>query len=177
MVATVLIGGPIAVGKSTLAAGIAESTSAAVVGARRVLEETCGLDSATRIELQERGAIIDAETQGKWLADYITSTVDPRVAVVIDSVRTVAQAEHIRRDRAGVIVVYLDAPAHVRAARYRAAGDPVKVKLEFSKAMKHPTEIEVRSVASIADVKVDTTNLDPEGVLIRVMQALRSLGV
>lgn len=170
-----VLAGPIAVGKSTLAATLAVAVPATVVTARQVVENVAHLQGAIRSQLQIAGATIDAETGGRWLGDYVAKSIGDCQSAIVDSARTVAQVSHIRRIRPDAVVVYLDADPAVRAARYAVAEDPLKLGMTFSESMTHQTERDVEGVTEVADIVVDTTLLTPRQVAETALSALREL--
>jgi adenylosuccinate synthase len=168
--ALILISGPIASGKSTLARHLGQLVSGEHVS-------TSGLISATadrelgRSELQRLG--LSSSLQG---ADWITSAVrqiadraPARTVIVVDAVRTLGQVKELRKAAAGtwrVLHVHLSGEGAEFAARHAALGGDLDGT--WDQVMNSPAEAAVHELELEADVVIDTTRSVPRDVAVRV---------
>lgn len=174
MTLVLILSGPIAVGKSTLAVHLAGTIPATVISARRAIEELAQLNGASRTQLQVAGAAIDERTDGRWLGDYLLRSIGANEDVIVDSARTPKQVDHIRCVRPEAMFVHLNADPLVRAERYKAGQDFVKRSTTFDESMDHLTERVVQMIAPMADIVLETSNLTPGQVADAVRNELRA---
>jgi shikimate kinase len=172
----VLLAGPIAVGKTSLAEGISESLPAELIRVRVVLSEMIGVPLNDRRRLQIEGAAFDIRTGGRWLLNYLqdSDVTDSNRHMVVDALRTIRQTEPLLLGLSESILVYLAASEAVRAHRYRAGaqGDPLKRDLTFRDALRHETEARSAELASLAHIFIETDGLTAAEVLAEVMGRL-----
>ncbi len=170
----VALSGPLSAGKTTLAERFRRDRQALVVSARQILIGRGG--SATdRSELQRRGAELEAQTHGSWLVEPVLDALksaDNRL-VIVDSVRTVAQAQSIKQKVPETILIHLTA-SEVELSRRFGAG--LASGNESSPDVRnHPTETHAKKVARYAVLVIDTTDLAPASVFERVASFLDQL--
>ena len=170
----ILIAGAIASGKTSVAALLARSRSAELVRVREVLRMIAGTSSAGRRTLQATGAALDRETDGRWLADYLSDRATTVSELVVDSVRTKRQCDRIFELVPGSFLVFLNAFPETRESRYTAASatDPLKASSSFQDAMAHDTEREVHLLRPVADLVIDTDELTIADVVDRIAKHL-----
>lgn len=145
-----------------------------MVSARQILVGRGG--SATdRSELQRLGAALEAQTHGSWLVEPVLDALksaDVRF-VIVDSVRTVAQAQSIKQKVREAVLIYLTASETELTRRFGAG---LAKGIESSPDVrKHPTETHAEKVARHADLVIDTTDLAPASVFEHVAGFLDQL--
>lgn len=149
-----VLSGHIATGKTTLANNLSSSKGARIVRTRELLLAHLGT-TARRSDLQLQGEILDQETNGRWVAEALTSDLrgDAHTNfVVVDSCRIRAQIVAIRDEFESVFHVHLTASVDVRSKRFLGRSEDVT----FEAASEHFVESEADSLATIADIVVDT---------------------
>jgi adenylate kinase family enzyme len=173
-----LLSGPVAVGKSTLATQLVEHHGFRTIRSGNHLRSVAtqlGSDT-TRRALQELGDTLDLRTGYLWLIDSVAS---PQIEAapgharwLLDSVRKERQVEHFRRRFPHVVHVHLTAKEEVLRARYAArlaAGGEYEGGTPYDVAIAHPNEIASRGLVTIADqVVVSTSDSVVETVLARL---------
>jgi shikimate kinase len=173
----VLIGGPIAVGKTSLAEGLSASLPADVVKVRIALSEVTGVPVTDRRRLQTEGAAFDRRTGGRWLLNYLeeNAPADSDRHVVVDALRTVRQTEPILVGLSKSVLVYLSCNEEERAHRYSrgALTDPLKRRMNFHESMRHETEARAAELASLAHIVIETDALTAPEVLSEALKRLR----
>jgi cytidylate kinase len=169
-----LVSGAIAVGKTACASELSRLLSARLVTVRVALADVLGVDARDRRTLQRLGADLDKRTAGRWLKEYIEEHREPDSSVVVDSLRTLRQTVPLMDFYVDARLVYLEAHEETRRQRYAEASptDPVKASVGFDLAMHHVTEQEVVALRSMADVVVETDELDPSQVATVALEAL-----
>jgi adenylosuccinate synthase len=169
------ISGPIAVGKSSITralvgrhGGLRLSTRQAVIAATGSPDE--------RGALQAAGEDLDRKTDGRWVADEVERLQDRAPAdgiLIVDSVRTARQIEHLRERFPGKIIhVHLVAPEAVLAKRYLERPPEIREFATYDEVRASPTEAAVASLEAIADRVVDTDRHSPESGVASVMRGL-----
>jgi adenylosuccinate synthase len=177
----VALSGPVAAGKSTLAARLRDRYDAHVVGSHDLLERSAllrmGQPLGERRALQEYGAKLDDESAGAWLADQVeqvVATLQDRTVVVVDAVRTQDQVDALRaRFGRRVVHVHVHAPLEELAVRYPLkAGGPITELPSYEEVRANPTESKVADLAHSADVSIDTKRNTPADVEVRAAARL-----
>ena len=161
----VLLSGPIASGKTTLARLLADRFGFCVVSTRELLLRHVGDD---RWSLQAEGASMDDSTGGKWVSDgmvRLRRQCSAEVSFVVDSVRTLDQIWWIRDAFGGSVKhVHLLADVDVLSDRYSS-------KLEGYTSQDVSGDLVEQGVnvlAGSAGFVVDTSHSTPELVLRKV---------
>jgi shikimate kinase len=170
----VLVAGGIAVGKTTIAAALAERLDGRVVRVRDALAEVLGRRLDDRGTLQRLGADLDRRTSGRWLAEYLAEAAESAPRLVVDSCRTRRQTEAVLERLPTSRLVYLDAHEDTRRARYAlsAATDPIKAGSTYDAAVDHDTERLVALLRPLADTVVETDDLDTEQTVAELLSQL-----
>lgn len=161
-----LLSGPVAVGKSTLAKKLVEDHGFRTIRSGNHLRSVAaqlGSDT-TRRDLQELGDCLDLRTDYLWLIDDVASpqieTAPDHAHWLLDSVRKERQVEHFRSRFPHVVHVHLTATEKVLRARYDArlaAGGEYEGGTPYDVAVGHPNEVASRGLIRIADLVVDST--------------------
>jgi predicted kinase len=157
----VLLAGPSCSGKSALADELHRTKGAEIVRAWELIAALAG-NASTRAELQATGARVERETQGHWLAEAVALQLQSSAGhmVVVDSVRTSAQATLVRQLSEACKLVYLTADPKERDRRFRAGNERGYLDGPTLAAVEaHPTEQAAGELEAIADCVIDTTNL------------------
>jgi predicted kinase len=170
-----LLSGPVAVGKSTLATQLVEDHGFRTIRSGNHLRSVAthlGSDS-TRRALQELGDALDLRTDYLWLIDDVAS---PQVEAepdharwLLDSVRKKRQIEHFRSRFSHVVHVHLTATEEVLRARYDArlaAGGEYEGGTPYDVAIAHPNEVASRGLIRIADHVVDSSGDSVAGTVL-----------
>ena len=173
----VVVSGPVAGGKSHLARALADRFDGFRLSTREILLRELGDDEPTRPTLQRVGAELDNRTDGRWVADGLSTAVfeASQPLVIIDAVRTADQIEALRRAFGREVRhVHVTASAETCAERYesRRAASEVAETGTYADVMSDPTEANVDSLAPMADIAIDTDRVDRDGVVVRVAAQL-----
>lgn len=190
-----VLSGAIAVGKSTLAGGLANSFGFFCIKTSSLLKsKTQYPKPVNRQDFQAVGEQLDTDTNGAWLAHDLkpyffggipTGRTDGLGGqeyqlidrLLVDAARTADQIAWIRKMCGNTVVhVHLAAPIEKLNERFsdRAApldgtiGGRQQAIAEYLTIRSNATELNVNSLASIADVVIDTTNCTADDVLVRV---------
>lgn len=167
----VVLAGPSCAGKTSVANGL-QNAGYTLVTARRVISQSLGGRALTRDEMQRRGAELEADSSGRWLAQAAAAFPRP---VVLDAARTPEQIAAARELLSGCLVVFLTASARERETRFRNRSDPVDAMVRFAEIEASPIERLARSLEEYADMRMMTDNLAPEQVFRRVVSRLEEL--
>lgn len=173
-----LLSGPVAVGKSTLATQLVEDHGFRTLRSGNHLRSVAtqlGADT-TRRTLQELGDTLDLRTDYLWLIDDVAS---PQIEAapgharwLLDSVRKERQVEHFRSRFPHVVHVHLTATEEVLRARYDArlaAGGEYEGGTPYDAAIGHPNEVASRGLVRIADHVVRSTGDSVVGEVLAKM--------
>lgn len=174
----ILLSGPIASGKSTLGGLLVDRFAVQRLVTRDLLR--AHVPDLERRLLQNAGDKLDRQTKGRWVADALVRLVgdfDESAMIVVDSVRTVAQADEVRRAFGSVVThVHLSAPVGVLASRYKRRRGPIRELKSYAAVRENATERGVEELCDIADVVIDTNRHRPEDVVVRVAARLSLYG-
>lgn len=175
----ILLSGPIAAGKSTLAESLAESFNVQRYKTHELIQRRRGT-SLDRAALQRAGNALDKQTRGKWIAEDLTAVLtqlSQGSRALVDSVRIKSQVEELRRAFGPVVIhVHLTAPEAELARRYRTRRSTMRELKSYREARSDPTEQHVESLCSLADIVIDTSRCTPSDVVVRVAARLGLYG-
>ena len=180
VVPIVLLSGPVASGKSTLARTLQAHLGAMVLGTRDMLSRNLRrAGDVSRQDLQAEGERLDRLTGGVWLRDeleYLLSEGTNEAMVVVDAVRTLNQVHSIREHhRHQVAHVHLTAPKALLAARWigRRIIDRRSDFIGYDEVRQNSTERAVNGLLPVANLVVDTGFNDSESTFAIVREFLR----
>ena len=161
----VLLSGPIASGKTTLAQLLVDRLGFCIVSTRALLLRYQGED---RRSLQAAGASLDDSAGGRWVRDGLVRwqrRCSAEVSFVVDSVRTIDQIRWVREAFGEAVMhVHLIADVEVLADRYCTRFEGY----EYQDVSDDPVERGVNVLAGSAELVVDTSRSEPELVLEKV---------
>ena len=179
----ILISGPVASGKTTLAQRLSSSFEITLLKTRELLKSAVSRDDQTdRMELQRAGDNLDQETGGIWVRDALARELrdkDTLATVVVDSVRTEGQIDAIRQAYGPIVAhIHIDAPVSVLARRYSKRSELPRNSdaMAYEEVRANATERHVQRLADIADVVVDSERCTAQDVLVRVASHLGLYG-
>ncbi|WP_222321076.1 AAA family ATPase [Rhizobium leguminosarum] len=160
----IVLSGPIAVGKTSFSDALRERYPADKVSTRNYILKVKGV-ADDRAALQKAGAELDAETNGRWVADVVEEALltTTREYLLVDSARIAGQVDGLR-ERFGTDSVHhfhLAAPHAVLEKRYLSRSRETREFETYAEASEDPTEASVETLEAIADVIVDTGRSDP----------------
>lgn len=177
-----VLSGSIRSGKTTLASKLADRYGMAVFKTHVALKALLPPDeSEDRTRLQAEGARLDRTTRGRWVQDEFRkwlATRPPKRYVIVDSVRIDGQVLGLREAFGGCVVhLHLTAPPEVLEARFRASSrGGVDRGIPYSTVKADPTELQVESLAAVADAVIDTdpAKVTADEIAVRAMGYLRA---
>lgn len=164
----VLISGPIAVGKSSVAASLEKTHSAKRIRSSTYLRSLLPNGAlASRASLQNLGDTLDLQTDFRWLVDNVAYPQIhelPNALWLVDAVRKHKQVAHFREAFPNSVVhVHLLASEETLRRRHQnrlnEQGYPGK---SYEEEMAHPNETESRSLVAKADLTIDTDQVHPD---------------
>jgi adenylate kinase family enzyme len=172
----VLLSGPVAAGKTTLAKGLSSGRAFKRLSTRDAILRRLPSTPRTREALQVAGERLDQLSDGAWVAEEVSSvlreTPSP-VGIVVDAVRIRAQIEEVRGVTARPVVhVHLTASPSVLSERYQSKHTRIVEVDDYSMVRKNPTESQVEGLAMYADLVIDTTSVSAGEALRLVLQIL-----
>jgi adenylate kinase family enzyme len=170
----VALSGPIAAGKTTLAAGLASRCKGLHVRTHELLlrhaQKLQIADTRTRAAMQHLGDVIEGESEGQWLAIDLHELLQdrpPAGLTVVDAVRTSSQVRALRGRFAGrvrhVHVEVADTAELERRYLQRAGSFVEFAQLQDTRC--NATEARVPELASLADFTVNALELGPESIV------------
>jgi len=174
----VALSGGIAVGKTVTAELLAARYGGTHLRVRQALADAAHVDITDRLGLQREGASLDVRTDGAWLSDYIEEHHPDDGLLLVDSIRTRRQGRPLLDRLADAHLVYLQAHAATRRVRYNlgAEQDSLKASVPFDDATAHETELRADEVRDLAELTLDTDDLDVSGVAREIGDALNLPG-
>ncbi len=176
----VVLSGQIHTGKTALARGLERRYGMSVFKTKEALEKRLAIGRVgNRKPLQTEGARLDKATGGGWVVQALHRWLgEPKTGpcVIVDSVRIAGQVKAIR-DAFGarVIHIHLTAPDDVLERRHK--GRQVKATdrgVSYAETKRDSTEMQVESLATIADVVIDTDRCTEEDVVARAASHIRA---
>ncbi len=177
-----LLSGPIASGKSTLAKSLVERHQFRAIRSGQYLQAMAvarGIQ-INRLALQELGDGLDEATDFGWIVQDVAGPLiasdEEQSRWLMDSVRKERQVEHFR-NRFGrkVLHVHLSPPDDQLRARYelrRLTPDSFEIYTTYEDAIAHQNENSSRSLGPIADLNLG--GLSAEVILELVLGGIAS---
>ena len=166
----IVLSGKIGSGKTTLANRLSFKPGFVLLKSKVLIREKLSQSPVDRRGWQRAGDRFERETAGRWISDALNRKIlsDPSfVTVVIDSVKTVNQIEHIRKGGGSVLHIQLKASSDTLEARYQ--GRPSAGEMAaYEELERNQTERRVEALAAMADVVIDTDRCSAEDVYARI---------
>ena len=180
----ILLSGPVASGKTTLARNLADRFGMKVLRTREwLMSELENRGRGGRADLQREGEWLDQATDGTWVLKGLDRDLRSRgssESVVVDSVRIKNQVDAIRYAYGEAVThIHMTAPMLVLAQRYdkrqqeSADSDP----MTYEDVRRNNTESLVGELQGVADVVVNSDRCTREDVLVRVASRLGLYGI
>jgi adenylosuccinate synthase len=169
----VVVSGPVAGGKSTLAHTLASRFGGLRLSTRELLVPRLAPgEPPTRAALQRVGAELDAETGGHWVANRFSRPIfsAKESLIIIDSARIAGQIDGLRRAFPDVRHVHITASRATCASRYERRR-PQETDA-YDQVIADPTEAQIDTLREIADIAVDTDRNSQDDVVVRVAAQL-----
>jgi adenylosuccinate synthase len=162
----IAISGPVCAGKSTLAQAVAEARGASVLTTRLLIAAHLNraADELSRAELQQAGDLLDRERGGAWVAEGVLELgMGAGGLAIVDAVRNAEQLAALRLE-ADTLHVHLSSDESTLAQRYneRSRLNPQLEFAGFEDLRANRTEAEVERLGALADLRIDTSELDAE---------------
>ena len=174
----VVVSGPVAGGKSRLARGLAARFDGVRLSTRELLMPSLApAEAPNRAALQRIGAKLDADTDGRWVADRLSRRIydaGDRL-VIVDAARIAGQIEGLRRAFGREVRhVHVSASRAACAERYEKRRQRAEVEEPetYDEVIADPTEAQVGTLAPMADIAIDTDRVGADDVVIRVAAQL-----
>ena len=177
----VLLSGRVSSGKTTLAKALQANFGATSFRTKEFLVAAAPRAAHERATLQRFGARRDKRTGGTWVAEDLAKALaqlrsEPHIAV-IDAVRIKGQVDGIRQAYGAIVThIHLDAPDDALSNRYRERKSDIKEFGTYGEVLRSRTERNVRKLASVADVVIDTDRCTREDVVTRAASYLGLYG-
>lgn len=176
----VVLSGHIGAGKSALATGLRDRFGFVTVKTHELIRTFRTDVPLERKPLQEAGASLDNETNGRWVADALERRLGKEAFdcdVVVDAVRIKGQIDFLRTAYGRKVVhVHLTAPPQELTRRYQSRAGAIAEAASYEETQADPTERDVEDLAQVADVLIDTSLNTPSDVVVRVAARLGVLG-
>jgi adenylosuccinate synthase len=174
----VVLSGPIASGKTTLARSLVLLEIAEHISTSGLIAASTGRDLG-RGELQSIS--LNERFQGAdWIVEAVRLAADglpTGAVVVVDAIRTLDQLAGLRKAAAGawrILHVHLHGEDGQLASRHN--GSLREEGVTWTEVMKAPAEAAVNVLYTEADVVIDTTRNTPQDVAARVRARLGRMG-
>jgi gluconate kinase len=175
----VLISGPMAVGKSSVAKVLINEHGLAPVRSGRYLAKLAvdrGIQG-DRTTLQSLGDQLDVETDYRWIVDPVTTDAlvesPEKHRWLIDAVRKRRQVEHFRNTMPHVVHVHLFASESVLKSRYESRARDAGRRSDgtlYEDAIRHPNEVAARSLIELADHTIDMGAVQAKDAALQIVE-------
>lgn len=174
-----LLSGPVAVGKSAVAAELIESYGFKKISTGNFLLEVvkARVVYGSRTALQEVGDALDVETDYRWVVDSVATPAisgNPNVARwLLDSVRKQRQVSHFKSSYGDkVFHVHLTASESSLQERYDSrisGGGEYAGNTPYQIAILHPNEVASRQLLSVADALINVELFTPKEIAKEIL--------
>ena len=176
----VVLSGPVASGKSTVAQSLVDRFQFLRIRTHELIRTLKPDVPLERRPLQEAGEALDRETGGTWLSGTLESRLareDEAISIVVDSVRIKGQIDAVRAAY-GPIVTHVHLTAHLDdlAQRYYERESDLGERPSYEEVRADPTEAQIESLRDYADVVIDTHRNSAKDAFARVASRLRLYG-
>jgi len=175
----IVLSGPVASGKTTLADILASRFGCEVFKTRELIATTLSTRSE-RLSLQRAGDKLDRTTGGRWVAEAVAraaSRLSENAIVIVDSARIKGQIDAIR-DAFGARVVHVHLTASITELedRYGSRSGPLRELRSYEQVRRNRTERAIGSLADHADLVINAERSTQDDVFIRVASRLGFFG-
>lgn len=178
----VVLSGPVASGKSSLAQKLVERFGFTRVKTWELIKSQYPEAELSRTSLQAKGEELDSSTGGAWVSSELDKFAREKglpadAKIVVDSIRIKEQISPLRR-WADVFHVHLTAPFDILASRYkdRAADHEILELHSYEAVQENRTEANVDTLKDDADIVIDSKQCTEADVFVRVAAAVRLYG-
>jgi adenylosuccinate synthase len=178
----IVLSGRVASGKSTLAQGLHDRFGATVFKTQDLLRARLGTERSDRQALQRAGTALDRRTTGRWVADALWRQLElddgeAGALIVVDAVRRENQVEGLRKAFGPAVAhIHLIAPMEIIKSRFDGRTGREGEAHSYEVVAADPTERQVDSMKSTADVVIDTVRNTADDVLARAASRLGLYG-
>lgn len=171
----IAISGPVAVGKSALAAELLARFNTFRISTRTLLVDA-GVEN-DREALVDAGKKLDAATGGAWVRDrvnpYVQEYEDKKDVILIDAVRTREQIGHLREAYGQTFIhIHITAPYEIVKKRYEDRGSVADSGVPYDQVRADTTETGVWLLDRVADRVVENFNCEPASLLAKAVAGL-----
>lgn len=181
-----LLSGPVAVGKTSVAKALIERYKFHGVRSGGYLSELAKREGlpTDRAGLQALGDKLDSESDYSWLIENIAKpaiNASPDLDFwIVDCVRKKRQTEHFRDQfAASVCHVHLTATEELLEKRYSKRielGEEYLGGTSYEVAIKHPNEVLSRNLGALADLNICVDDLNAEDIAASILAYLMEKG-
>lgn len=178
----VVISGPVASGKSSLARGLADRfPDIKVIKTHELIRSEDPSVPHERAALQAAGARLDHRTDGRWVGQAVSkiavAMATEAAHIIVDSCRIEGQIDGLRQAfGARVVHIHLTAPEKELSARYKKRRSTMKELATYEEVRADPTEANVGDLLDMADIVIDTARCSAEDVVVRAAAQLGMYG-
>ncbi|GAB5389700.1 MAG: hypothetical protein Alpg2KO_26680 [Alphaproteobacteria bacterium] len=172
----ITLSGPIASGKSTMVDGMKQRSSFEHIMTSTLMRKLFPGTADDRGELHKLADRLEAKTGGAWLAEALADAVKGRTdgVVIVDSVRTAAQLEAIRKRFPGQVThLHTTASTGELKRRYDLRDKPMDRGKTFEEARNAPQEQAIERLAKHADITLMQDGKSPEQVATEAILRLK----
>lgn len=170
----VVLSGRVCAGKSTLAKQLQAKASATLVRSIDVISEQLRASDSNRKLTHGTGQLFDRQSGGRWLADSLNRRLmngERFDLLVVDAVRIPEQVHFLRQSGWAVTHVHLDASEDALIKRH-ASSIGEGATTTYAEFAKKWSERQVKDLAKLADVVIDTDRCNADDVFARVVARL-----
>jgi len=181
----ILLSGHVSSGKTTLCDMLSENYGAIVFKTRTYLKRLKIDIESERSAMQNLGDVLDKRTQGSWVCDGLSQTINENNSnnstylFIVDAVRIKDQIDCIRRAYGNRVVhVHLHVPESELKIRYakRRKNRYFKELGSFEEVLSNKTEKLIDNLKEVADIVIDTKRCTEDDVLVKAASHLGLYG-